>query len=144
MHGGVGPDVVQGEDLIVVEDFLRRDLAARDLAEDAIRVAHLFFLAAFSSNPEMPSRRCISASTSAGPTPWRASTIIEWNQRSAVSRTSARRSPLFAASTVSVASSPIFFSIASSPLAKSCATYDLAGSPPFRSLMVAAMRSRVS
>src|SRR3954467_15311648 len=122
MHGRLRPDVVEGHDLVVVVDFLRRNLPPPDLAEDAIRVAHLFFLAAFSSNPEMPSRRCISASTSAGPTPWRASTIIEWNQRSAVSRRGGGRSPLFAASAVSVASSPIFFSIASSPLAKSCAT----------------------
>src|SRR6184192_2963323 len=100
MHGCLRADVVESHDVVVVVDFLRGNLAARDLAEDAVGIAHFFFLAAFSSSPEMPSRRCISASTSAGPSPWRASTIIEWNQRSAVSRTSARRSPLFAASTV--------------------------------------------
>ena len=59
----------------------------QDLAENAIRIAHRL-RPAFSSSPEMPSRRCSSASTSAGPRPWRASTIIEWNQRSAVSRRS--------------------------------------------------------
>src|SRR5437016_5820347 len=143
MHRRLRADVVEGHDVVVVVNLLRRNQAARDLAKNAIRVVH-FFLEAFSSSPEMPSRRCISASTSAGPRPWRASTIIEWNHRSAVSRTSARRSPAFAASTVSVASSPIFFSIASSPFAKSCATYDFAASPCLRSLMVAAMRSRVS
>src|SRR5262245_30731919 len=119
------PDVVERQHVLVLVHLLRRDLAAHDLAEDAVCVAGHFlsaFLAAFSSSPEMPSRRCISASTSPGPRPWRASTIIEWNQRSATSRTRCSRSPLFAASTVSVASSPIFFTIASSPLANSLAT----------------------
>src|SRR5712664_1154927 len=136
------PDVVEGHHLRVVVDLLRRYLAARDLAKNAIGVGH-FFRAAFSSRPEMPSRRCISASTSPGPRPWRASRIMQWNHRSAVSRTRCRRSPLFAASTVSVASSPIFFRMASSPPANSLATYDSAGSPSLRSLMVAAMRSSV-
>src|SRR5882762_5443371 len=121
MHRRLRPDVVEGKHVVILVDLLRRDLAARDLAENAVGVVH-FFLAAFSSMPEMPSRRRISASTSPGPRPWRASTIMQWNQRSAVSRTRCRRSPLFAASTVSVASSPIFFSSASSPCASSRAT----------------------
>src|SRR3954469_16948748 len=115
------PDVMKGHDIVVLEDQLGRNLAARDFAKNAIRIRHPF-LDAFSSTPEMPSRRCNSASTSAGPRPWRASTIMQWNQRSAVSRTRCSASPLFAASTVSVASSPIFLSMASSPFAKSCAT----------------------
>src|SRR5439155_11592363 len=52
-----------------------------------------------------------------------------------------------AAITVSVASSPIFFRIASSPLANSRATYEVAGSPPLASLRASirsARRFRVS
>src|SRR6266581_4670429 len=121
VHRRLRPDVVEGHHLRVVVDLRRRYLAARDLAKNAIGVGH-FFRAAFSSRPETPSRRCISASTSLGPRPWRASRIMQWNHRSAVSRTRCRRSPLFAASTVSVASSPIFFRMASSPPANSFAT----------------------
>jgi hypothetical protein len=40
--------------------------------------------------------------------------------------------------TASVASSPIFFRIASSPFANSAATYDVAGSAPRRAAIVAA------
>src|SRR5215470_16167667 len=118
VHRRLRADVVERDHLVILVGFLGRNLAADDLAKNAVRIAHLFFLAAFSSMPEMPSRRFISASTSSGPRPWRASTIMQWNHRSVVSRTSCSLSPLFAASTVSVASSPIFFSIASSPLAK--------------------------
>src|SRR5687768_7789422 len=114
-------DVVECHHFGVVVDLLRRDLAADDPAKHTVWIGH-FFRAAFSSTPEIPSRRCISASTSAGPRPWRSSTIMQWNQRSVTSRTRCRRSLLFAASTVSVASSPIFFSIASSPCANSLAT----------------------
>src|SRR5688572_12512544 len=121
VHRRLRPDVMEGDHVDVVVDLLCRDFPAHDLAENTIRLGH-FFLAAFSSMPEMPSRRCISASTSAGPRPWRASTIMQWNQRSVTSRTKWSRSPLFAASTVSVASSPIFFSIASSPFENSLAT----------------------
>src|SRR5688572_3909717 len=71
VHRRLRADVVESNHLGAVVDLLRRDLAAHDLAEYAIRIGH-FFLAAFSSMPEMPSRRCISASTSPGPTPWRA------------------------------------------------------------------------
>src|SRR6185295_14775369 len=122
MHRRLRPDVVERDHLVVLVHLLRRDLAADDLAKNAIWIAHRFFLAAFSSMPEIPSRRFISASTSPGPRPWRASTIMQWNQRSQVSRTICSLSPLFAASTVSVASSPIFFSIVSSPLANRLAT----------------------
>src|SRR5690349_2800660 len=118
VHRRLRPDVVESHHLGVLVDLLRRDLAARDLAKNAVgivtaRIVH-FFLAAFSSSPEMPSRRCISASTSPGPRPCLASTIIEWNHRSAISCTICSRSPPFAASTASVASSPTFFSSASS------------------------------
>src|SRR5258708_4410977 len=127
VHRRHRPDIVESHHLGVVINLLRGDFAARDLAENAIdRVAHVrsYFLprAAFSSRPEIPSRRCISASTSPGPSPWRASRIMQWNQRSAVSRTRCSRSPLFAASTVSVASSPIFLRTESSPSASSRAT----------------------
>src|SRR5882672_7297819 len=122
VHRRLRTDVVEGDHLVVFVDFFRRDLAADDFAKNAIRLVHRFFLAAFSSMPEIPSRRFISASTSLGPRPWRASTIMQWNHRSVVSRTICSLSPLFAASTVSVASSPIFFSIASSPLANKLAT----------------------
>src|SRR3954469_11715797 len=53
-------------------------------------------------------------------------------------------SPSLPAMTVSVASSPIFFRMASSPFAKSAATYDNAGSACTRDRIVAAMRSRTS
>src|SRR6185503_18445775 len=76
VHRRLRPDVVESHHLVVVVDLLRRDQAARDLAEDAVRIVHRFFLAAFSSIPEMPSRRFISASTSEGRKPWRASTIM--------------------------------------------------------------------
>src|SRR5258706_6816831 len=126
MHRRLRADVVERDHLVVLVDLLRRDLAADDFAKNAIRLifqlAHRFFRAAFSSMPEIPSRRFSSASTSPGPRPWRASTIMQWNQRSVVSRTICSLSPPFAASTVSVASSPIFFSIASSPLANKLAT----------------------
>src|SRR5687767_13538283 len=121
VHRGLRPDVRESEHFGILVDLLRRDLAADDLAEDTVWIGH-FFRAAFSSMPEMPSRRFISASTSAGPRPWRASTIMQWNQRSVTSRTRCSRSVPFAASTTSVASSPIFFSIASSPFANSLAT----------------------
>src|SRR4051812_41707755 len=121
VHRRLRADVVEGDDVVVVMDFPGWNLAPDDLAKNAIRVVH-FLRAAFSSRPEMPSRRCSSASTSPGPRPWRASTIMLWNHRSATSRTRCRRSPLFAASTVSVASSPIFFSSASSPSESSFAT----------------------
>src|SRR5260221_5372738 len=126
MHRRLRADVVEGDHFVVIVHLLRWNLAADDFAKNAIRLifqwAHRFFLAAFSSMPEIPSRRFISASTSSGPRPWRASTIMQWNHRSVVSRTICSLSPLFAASTVSVASSPIFFSIASSPLANRLAT----------------------
>src|SRR5512146_1993940 len=53
-------------------------------------------------------------------------------------------SPSLAAMTVSVASSPIFFRIASSPLANSAATYDEAGSALLRDSIVCARRCRTS
>src|SRR5262245_58337816 len=43
--------------------------------------------------------------------------------------------------TVSVASSPILFRIASAPLAYRAATYDVAGSAPLRASSVAAIRA---
>src|SRR6185503_16463533 len=115
------PGVVERKHILVVVHFPRRDFAADYLAEYAIGIVH-FRRAAFSSRPAMPSRRCSSARTSPGPRPWRASRIMQWNQRSAVSRTRCRRSPPFAASTVSVASSPIFLSTASSSAASNPAT----------------------
>src|SRR5688572_20520192 len=121
MHRRLRSDVGKSDHLAVLVNFFRRDLAADDFAENATGIGH-FFLAAFSSIPEMPSRRCISASTSAGPRPWRASTIMQWNHKSVTSRTRCSRSPPFAARTTSVASSPIFFSMASSPCANSFAT----------------------
>src|SRR6185503_13046650 len=121
VHRCLRADVVEREHIFVLVDPLRRNLAAGDLAEDAAWIAAHFarsFLlclrAAFSSMPEIPSRRCNSASTSAGPRPCRARRIMQWNHRSAVSRTSSRRSPDLAARITSVASSPTFLRTASS------------------------------
>src|SRR5712691_202076 len=85
MHRGKRVDVVEGEDVGVLVDFLAGDLAPHDLAEDASFRIHLYFRsasarrpsarAAFSSIPEMPSRRRSSASTSAGRNPYCASMI---------------------------------------------------------------------
>ena len=119
--------------LVVLVDLLRRNLAAHDLAEDAVlHAVHAIALAVarprvqrFARAPFRRCRRCpraarSSASTSSGPRPCRASSTRQWNQRSAISAVDARvLSPSFAAMTVSVASSPIFFRIASSPFANS-------------------------
>src|SRR3990172_5070085 len=121
VHRRLRPDVVERKNVLVLVNLLGRDLAPDDFAENAIHIAH-FLRAAFSSRPAIPSRRCSSASTSPGPRPLRASRIMQWNHRSAVSRTRCSRSPLFAASTVSTASSPIFFSTASSSSASKPAT----------------------
>src|SRR5882762_961665 len=124
MHRGERMDVMEGENIGVLVDFSAGDLSPDDLAEDAAFRAHPYFRstferrlsarAAFSSIPEMPSRRC----TSAGRKPYWASMIRQWNHRSAVSPTMRNRSPSFAAITASVASSPTFFRIASGPRAK--------------------------
>src|SRR5690242_9960004 len=53
-------------------------------------------------------------------------------------------SPSLPAITASVASSPIFFRMASSPFASSDATYEADGSAPRRDSIVAARRSRTS
>src|SRR5688572_28026599 len=102
-------DVVEGEHVVVLVHLAAGDLAFDDPAEDAF--AHgpsPRCLAAFSSSPVRPSRRASSASTSSTPTPCWASMTRQWNQRSAVSCTTAALSPALAAITVSVASSPIF------------------------------------
>src|SRR3990172_2777651 len=85
MDRGLRPEVVKSEYIVVFVDFARGDFAARDAAKNAARSfalsAHaapslrLRLRAAFSSMPEMTSRRCSSASTSCGPSPWLASMI---------------------------------------------------------------------
>jgi hypothetical protein len=83
------------------------------------RCASMARRAAFSSSPEVPARRCSSASTCFGSarnapaSPGNGTRGRRSRRRCAPSR---RRAPAsLAASTVSVASSPIFFRIASSP-----------------------------
>src|SRR5439155_4440024 len=76
MHRGERMDVMEGENLGVLVDFSTGDFSPDDLAEDAVFRVHPYFRstfvrrlsarAAFSSIPEMPSRRRSSASTSAG------------------------------------------------------------------------------
>src|SRR5690348_16391069 len=84
VHRGDRMDVVEREEVRVLVDFAARDLAPDDLAEHAARsVRHLRSAltrrlsarAAFSSIPDMPSRRRSSASTSAGRRPNWASMI---------------------------------------------------------------------
>src|SRR5450432_1542093 len=136
MHRHLRAEVVESEDLVVLVHFLRRDLAPRDLAENT--VVHgvgnrqVFAMrqgfapgvrrAAFSSSPDMPSRWFNSASTSCGPIPNLTSRTRQWNQRSASSDAIRILSPSLAAMTASVASSPIFLMIASSPFANRVAT----------------------
>src|SRR6266850_5818790 len=129
MHGSKRMDVMEGENVGILVDFPAEDFSPDDLAEDAAFRIHPYFRsafvrrlsarAAFSSIPEMPSRRRSSASTSAGRRPYWASMIRQWNHRSAVSPTMRSRSPSLAAITASVASSPTFFRIASGPRANS-------------------------
>src|SRR5688572_855179 len=145
VHRRLRVDVVEGEHLGVLVDLAARDLAFDDLAEDA--VAHHSFpfeREAFSSSPERPSRRSSSASTSSTPIPCHASITRQWNQRSAVSWTIAARSPDLAASTVSVASSPIFLRMASWPRAFSDATYEEPESAPRRAAIARSSRSSTS
>src|SRR5690348_12980947 len=99
---------------------------------------------AFSARPETPSRRASSRSTSAGPRPCRASSTRQWNHRSATSATRRILSPSIAASSVSVASSPILRSTRSSGAASNDATYDAAGSAALRDSMTAAIRASTS
>src|SRR6266853_425183 len=125
VNRGERMDVMEGENIGVLVHFPAGDFSPDDLAEDAVFRVHPYFRstfarclsarAAFSSMPEMPSRRRSSASTSAGRKPYCASMIRQWNHRSAVSPTMRSRSPSFAAITASVASSPTFFRIASGP-----------------------------
>src|ERR1700690_1560020 len=61
MHTCEGVDVVKSQNFIVFIHFLARHLPGNNLAENAL--AH-DFLDAFSSFPEMPSRRASSFSTS--------------------------------------------------------------------------------
>src|SRR5712671_6809815 len=85
MHRGERMDVMKGENIGVLVDFSAGDLSPDDLAEDASLRVHRYFRsafarrlsarAAFSSIPEMPSRRRSSASTSAGRKPYCASMI---------------------------------------------------------------------
>src|SRR5258706_6077278 len=71
---GLRIDVVEGEHVVVFVDFLARDLARDDLAENAVfHRASYFGRAAFSSRPERPSRRSSSPSTSCSGTPCQAS-----------------------------------------------------------------------
>src|SRR6185437_14291652 len=92
----------------------------------------------------MPSRRASSASTSSGPSPCRASSTRQWNHKSATSAQTLILSPSFAAMTVSVASSPIFLRMASSPRANSDATYESAALASRRAAITAAMRRSTS
>src|SRR6202011_2833570 len=69
-------------------------------------------------------RRDSSAPTSSSDTPRSASSTSAWYSRSAVSQTSSPRSAFFAAMTTSVASSPIFLPMWSTPPANSLAVYE--------------------
>ena len=62
MHRPCRIDVIEGKDILVLINFFGWNLAINDLAENA--VAHLAPREAFSSMPEMPSRRRISCDTS--------------------------------------------------------------------------------
>src|ERR1700694_3167088 len=117
-HRGHGVDVVEGQHVVVLVHLAARDLAADDLAENAVGFAHHalpFERDAFSSMPERPSRRSSSASTSASGTPCHDSMTMQWKRRSAVSCTIESRSPLLEAITVSTASSATFLRIWSRP-----------------------------
>ena len=133
MHRRRRADVVEGQDLVVLVDLPARDLAAHDLAEDAVlhrrrvhardrpsRQRAAAFRRPRDAFSSMPGRafapRELGAARPPGPSPWRASSTRQWNHRSATSAAMRSLSPSFAAMTVSVASSPIFFRIASSPL----------------------------
>src|SRR5256714_762089 len=150
MHRRERSNILEPENLVVLVDLLRRHLAAHNLAEYAVvhyvagsrepseplsrnrrtrktrrgcrSLVSRQLRDAFSSRPDTPSRRSSSASTSSGPKPWRSSNTRQWNQRSAISAVKRILSPSLAAITASVASSPIFLIIASSPLAESIAT----------------------
>src|SRR5271169_5479453 len=80
MGRGQRVDVVKGEDVLVLVDFIARDLAAKDSGEDIIAVVsqlppplklfgQMFARPRFSSIPDLPSRRASSAATSAGEMP---------------------------------------------------------------------------
>src|SRR6476660_9497719 len=117
VHGGQGIDVVEREHVVVLVHLAAGDLAGDDLAEDAVGHGFPFGREAFSSMPERPSRRSSSASTSASGTPCQESITRQWNQRSAVSWTTALRSAVLEASTTSTASSATLRRISSCPLA---------------------------
>src|SRR5664279_3864394 len=82
VYRGDRVDVVEGQHVGVFIHFFARNLAAHDLAEDAV-IAH--FRLAFSSMPDTPSRRANSFSTSSALSPFCASNTSVWNQRSATS-----------------------------------------------------------
>src|SRR6516162_6159719 len=68
-------NVVKGEHVLVLVDFLARDFAAKDASEDIVAIVghhssgQRFTRERFSSIPDMPSRRASSAATSAGDIP---------------------------------------------------------------------------
>ena len=102
--GASGLDVVEREDLVVLVDLAARDLAAHDLAEDAVRVVGHAPIVRFAKRVEPAvqgartllgdDRTCLRAARARparprAPRPWRASSTRQWNHRSATSATHA-------------------------------------------------------
>ena len=70
VQGGLGRDVMKNKQVLVLVDFFRGNLAFGNLAENTVHAPRSCALrAAFSSNPERPSRRSSSAKTCSGLTP---------------------------------------------------------------------------
>ena len=75
VHRGDRADVMKSEDLFILVQLAGRNRPRDDLAEKAVFHEHhspsrsASFRAAFSSMPEIPSRRCSSARISPGPSP---------------------------------------------------------------------------
>src|SRR5574340_641119 len=122
MHRRDRVDVVERQQLVVLIHLAAGNLAAHYFAENAVAHAQSFFRLSFSAMPDRPSRRASSFSTSSALRPCLDSSTMQWNHRSAVSYTRWVLSPPLLARTTSVASSPIFFRMASSPLLNSLAT----------------------
>ena len=72
MDLGLGPDVIEGEDVGILVDLLGGNLATQDAREDVVGIIghgsapSQFLRLFFSSRPEMPSRSASVCQTSAG------------------------------------------------------------------------------
>src|SRR5487761_2570742 len=92
MHRRQGVNVMKSKHVLIFINAFAGQLTAADAAKNAITHGE-GRRAAFSSRPEMPSRRANSDNTSRGAKPQCANRIKEWNQRSAVSCTKCSLSP---------------------------------------------------